>query len=189
MVERVIETPRAIGLIELRSIARGIETADVMLKHANVDLLRAHVICPGKYIVLVAGTITHVRSAVAEGQRVAPDVVVDQFVLSNVHPSIFPALTATTEIDHVGSVGVVECYTLAGAIIAADTAVKAASVHLLEIRLPFALGGKAFCIFTGELSAVRNGVNSAALRLRDEGVIESFTVIASPHRQLIEKLL
>lgn len=189
MVERAIETPRAIGLVELRSIARGIETADVMLKHANVDLLRAHVICPGKYIVLVAGTITHVRSAVAEGQRVAPDVVVDQFVLSNVHPSIFPALTATTEIEDVRSVGVVECYTLAGAIVAADTAVKAAPVQLLEIRLPFALGGKAFCIFTGELSAVRNAISSAAERLRDEGVVESFTVIASPHRQLVEKLL
>ncbi|MDT8307241.1 MAG: BMC domain-containing protein [Anaerolineae bacterium] len=189
MVDRAIEAPRAIGLVELRSIARGMETADVMLKRANVDLLRAHVICPGKYIVLVAGSVAHVRSAVAEGQRVAPDVVVDQFVLSNVHPSIFPALTATTEIDDVRAVGIVECYTLAGAIIAADTAVKAAPVRLIEIRLPFALGGKAFSIFTGEISAVRSAVNSAAARLKDEGVVESFTVLPAPHPQLVEKLL
>ena len=33
---------RSIGLIELRSIARGIETTDVMLKAADVELLRAH---------------------------------------------------------------------------------------------------------------------------------------------------
>jgi microcompartment protein CcmL/EutN len=37
---------RAIGLIELRSIARGMNTTDKMLKAANVELLRAHVVCP-----------------------------------------------------------------------------------------------------------------------------------------------
>jgi microcompartment protein CcmL/EutN len=189
MADRVVETPRAIGLVELRSIARGIETVDVMLKRANVELLRAHVTCPGKYVVLVAGSVTHVRNAVTEGQLLAPDVVVDHFVISNVHPSVFPALTATTEIDNVRSVGVIECYTLAGAIVAADTAVKAAPVRLMEIRLPFALGGKAFCIFTGEVSAVRSAVNSAADKLRNEGVIDSFVVIPSPHNSLIEKLL
>ena len=36
------ETPKAIGMIEMRSIARGMMTADVMLKQANVDLIRAH---------------------------------------------------------------------------------------------------------------------------------------------------
>ena len=32
-----------------------------------------------------------VRSAIEAGKTVAPEVVVDTFVLPNVHPSIFPA--------------------------------------------------------------------------------------------------
>ncbi len=180
---------RSIGLIELRSIARGIETTDVMLKAADVELLRAHVVCPGKYIVLIAGDVGAVRSAVAAGEQVAPSVVVDTFILPNAHPSIFPALAAVTEVDQVRSLGIVETFTLAGAIVAADAAVKAAQVTLLEIRLPFALGGKAFAIFTGDVSAVRSAVESAVNVLRDEGVIESYVVIAQPHRQLVEKLL
>ena len=72
---------------------------------------------------------------------------------------------------------------------AADTAVKAAPVDLIEIRLPFAMGGKAFTVFTGEVSAVRSAVQTATDRLKDEGVIDSFEVIPSPHKSLIEKLL
>ncbi len=186
---RVTTIKRAIGLIELRSIARGMLTTDAMLKASEVELLRAHVVCPGKYIILVAGTISQVNSAIDTGKQVAPEVVVDHFVLPNVHPSIFPALTATTEVDVVKAVGVIETFTLAASIVAADTAVKAAPLKLLEIRLPFAMGGKAFTVFTGELSAVRSGVNAAVSLLKDEGVIDSFAVIPSPHKDLIAKLL
>lgn len=189
VIPRTTTIKRAIGLVELRSIARGMKTTDAMLKAADVELLRAHVVCPGKYIILIAGSISHVKNAVALGRQIAPEVVVDHFVLSNVHPSVFPALTATTVIEEVKAVGVVETFTLAGAIVAADTAVKAAPVQLIEIRLPFAMGGKAFTVFTGEVSAVRSGVQTAADRLKDEGVIDSFEVIPAPHKDLIEKLL
>ena len=180
---------RSIGLIEMRSIAKGIEAADAMLKAADIELLRAHVVCPGKYIVLIAGDVGAVRSAVAAGEAVSPGLLVDSFILPNVHPSIFPALSAVTEVEHVRSLGIVETFTLASAIMAADTAVKAASIELLEIRLPFALGGKAFAIFTGDVAAVQSAVDSAVNVLKDEGVIESYVVIASPHKSLIEKML
>lgn len=180
---------RAIGLIELRSIARGIETTDEMLKAGDVELIRAHVVCPGKYIVLVAGDVGAVRSAVAAGKEIAPQVIVDSFILPNVHPSIFPALAAATDVSNVRALGIVETYTLASSIVAADTAVKAAQVELLEIRLPFALGGKAFVILTGDVSSVHTAVQAAVNILKDEGVIESFTVISSPHKDLVKKML
>lgn len=187
--EQKATSKRALGLIELRSIARGMLTTDAILKAADVELLRAHVVCPGKYIILVAGTVSHVNSAVAVGKQIAPEVVVDDFILPNVHPSIFPALTATTEIDEVKALGVIETFSLAAAIVAADTAVKAAPVQLIEIRLPFAMGGKAFAVFTGEVSSVRNAVNSAVAVLKDEGMIDSFAVIPSPHKDLIDHML
>jgi microcompartment protein CcmL/EutN len=189
MIERADTPKRAIGIIELRSIARGMYTTDVMLKGANVELLRAHVVCPGKYVILVAGPISQVRSAIEVGRTVSPEVVVDACILPNVHPSVFPALTATTAVENVRAVGVIETFTLVASIIAADIAVKAAPVELIEVRLPFAMGGKAFVAFTGEVSSVRSGVHSAVEQLKDEGVIDSFVVIPSPHKNLIEKLL
>ena len=41
----------SIGLLELKSIPVGIETADEMIKAANVQLLTASPTCPGKYII------------------------------------------------------------------------------------------------------------------------------------------
>lgn len=45
----------ALGMIELSSIARGIETCDYMVKAAQVDLVRASTVCPGKYIIIIGG--------------------------------------------------------------------------------------------------------------------------------------
>jgi microcompartment protein CcmL/EutN len=187
--DQKVTTKRALGLIEMRSIARGMLTTDAILKAANVELLRAHVVCPGKYIILVAGSISQVNNAVNTGKQIAPEVVVDYFILPNVHPSVFPALTATTEIEDMKAIGVVETFSLSAAIVAADTAVKAAPVQLIEIRLPFAMGGKAFALFTGEVNSVRTAVDSAVDKLKDEGMIDSFAVIPSPHKDLIDKLL
>jgi microcompartment protein CcmL/EutN len=180
---------KAIGMIELRSVARGMHTTDVMLKAADIELLRAHVVCPGKYIILIAGDVGAVRSAINAGMEVFPEVIMDTFVLPNVHPCIFPALAAVTQVTEVKALGIVETFSLASSIVAADIAVKAASIEIIEIRLPFAMAGKAFVSFTGDVSSVRTAVDSAVYALKDEGVIDSYTVIPSPHKSLVEKVL
>lgn len=41
---------QAIGILELTSIAKGMELGDAMLKSANVNLLVSKTICPGKFL-------------------------------------------------------------------------------------------------------------------------------------------
>ena len=48
-----ISSRMAIGMVELNSIARGIETCDYMVKAATVELLRSSTVCPGKYLSLI----------------------------------------------------------------------------------------------------------------------------------------
>ncbi len=59
----------AIGLIESTSIAKGVEIADTMVKTADVEILVAKSICPGKYIVLVGGDVAAVRPELGGGPR------------------------------------------------------------------------------------------------------------------------
>lgn len=40
---------QAIGILELTSIAKGMELGDAMLKSANVNLLVSKTICPGSF--------------------------------------------------------------------------------------------------------------------------------------------
>lgn len=47
-----------------------------------------------------------------------------------------------------------ETFSLASSISTADTAVKAANLELIEVRLGRGLGGKSFLMITGEVAAV-----------------------------------
>ncbi|MDI6784363.1 MAG: BMC domain-containing protein, partial [bacterium] len=162
---------QAIGLLEFRSIAKGIESADAMVKTANVELLVAGTLCPGKYIAVVAGEVAAVESAVRAGASLGQEELVDELVIANVHPDLFPALTASTEIDpkEIQAVGIIETYSIAAAVAAADLAAKAANVKLIEVRLARGLGGKSFVCLAGNVAEVRAAVEAGSRYPIDQG--------------------
>ena len=53
-----------LGFIEYRSIAKGLEATDVMLKGGKVELIQATVMCPGKFVALISGDLSAVKEAV-----------------------------------------------------------------------------------------------------------------------------
>ena len=179
----------AIGLIESNSIARGIESSDVMAKTANVAVLVAKPICPGKYITLIGGDVAAVRQSVAAGLEIAPEVVVDHFVIPNVHPSILPAISGGTVVDKVRAVGVLEMYSVAAAIEAADVAVKTANVVPLRLHLAFGIGGKSYLLITGDVAAVNAAIAAGAASAGERGMLAHQVVIPRPHEQIISSLL
>ena len=124
---------KAIGMVELSSIARGIETSDSMVKAAQVELLRSVTVCPGKYMVIIGGDTGAVRAAMEAGRQKGAQYVVDTLLIPSVHEQVFPAISGTVEVTNPQAVGVVEFYSIASAIQAADAAVKAAQVTLIEV--------------------------------------------------------
>jgi len=125
----------AIGLVEFNSIAQGILAGDAMVKRAEVDLLEARTICPGKYMVLIGGDTGPVGESMESGIEVGADTVVDQLFLPNVHISVFPAIAGAVETDEVEALGIIETISVASTIVAADAAAKTADVTLVELRL------------------------------------------------------
>lgn len=180
---------RTIGLVELNSIAKGIETADYMIKAAEVELLRANSICPGKYIVLVTGDVAAVKAAVEAGIEVGGPFVVDHLVISNIHSQLINAINTATMIEEVNAVGVLEFFSVATAILAADTAAKAGMVDLIEVRLGFGIGGKAIITLTGDVSSVKEAVEAGAMVGRENGMLVNKVVIPSPRKEVFDKLL
>ena len=134
---------KAIGLVELSSVAAGYLAADHMLKAAHLRLLLNRTICSGKYMVLVAGDVASVRAGVDAAAEVAATYLIDSCVIPSVDPALFPALGGSVILRDHEALGLIESFSVAALIEAADTAVKTADVQLLEIRLAMALGGKA----------------------------------------------
>lgn len=179
----------SIGLLELTSIAKGIEATDFMLKAADVELLMSRSICSGKYMILVKGDVAACTASIQAGIVVSPECIADSIVIPNLHPDIFPAINQATLVNDVESLGIIEGFNVATLIESADAAVKSAEVKLLEIRIAMALGGKAFAILTGSVAAVKAAVDTGKALLGEKGMLTNYAVIPSPKKELIKELL
>ncbi|KLU62899.1 BMC domain protein [Peptococcaceae bacterium CEB3] len=180
---------KAIGLLEYRSVTRGIVGADTVVKAAGVELLQAATVCPGKFLVLFAGDVGSVQSAMEAGTAAGAGVLIDHFLLANVHEAVFPALSATSLVEPKGALGVIETFTAAAAVVAGDIAVKTAQVDLVEIRLARGLGGKSFVTICGDVGSVAIAVEAASKTLAAEGTLLDKAVLAAPHPDVWGRLV
>ena len=179
----------AIGLIEINSVAKGFEVTDDLIKTAGSELVDAHSVCPGKFIVLVTGTTANVESSISKGKETAGDTLIDYLVIPNVHMKVVQASRGTGAPVKLRSLGVIETFSAAACIIASDTAVKGADVDLIDIRLANALGGKAYVTMTGEVGAVRSAVNAGCMAIRESGMLVRRVIIPNPHPDLAKSVL
>ncbi|MAB78150.1 MAG: propanediol utilization protein [Planctomycetes bacterium] len=179
-----------IGLLELCSIARGVEVADAILKRAHVALLCATPVQPGKYVMLFSGSVQDVGLSVEHGAEIAADDLVGRLHIQHVHPQIETGLRRRGGIINgdLDAIGIVETRTVAGSILAADLALKTATVDLLDLRIANGLGGKSFFALTGEVSDVRSAVVAGAGLAEARGELACDTVIPRPHAELARYL-
>ena len=180
---------QAIGIVELTSIAKGMEVGDLMLKSANVKLLAGKTLCPGKYLLMVGGDVSAVNKAVAGGEQAAGSLLVDAIVISNIHSSVMPAINGLNIVENRQAVGIVETWSVAACITAADSAVKASNVTLVRIHMAFGIGGKCYQVLAGEISDVNNAVKVASEHAGAKGLLVYKTVISRPHEEMWRQLI
>jgi microcompartment protein CcmL/EutN len=98
-------------------------------------------------------------------------------------------LTATTRIHDVESLAVIETFSVASAIIAADAAVKVADVDIIEIRCATGLGGKSFFYLSGDVASINSAVQAGLDLLQGTGLVLSHVIIPSPSKNIIRFVL
>lgn len=120
---------------------------------------------------------------------VAEESLIDKFVIGRLGERVFEALAGIAEVPEKKALGLIETFTAASAILAADAAVKAADIRLIEVRVARGMGGKCFVSLTGDVSDVKAAVEAGAKIAAEEGVLINMEVIASPHPDLWEAVL
>lgn len=183
----VVQT--SLGMLEFISIPAGIEAADSMLKVAEVELVTAQPVCAGKYIVIISGEVSAVKSSIETGSKSAGVKLINSLIIPNVDTQVPRAIGGYTDIGPISSVGAIETYSLCSAVQVADAAVKAAEVTLIEIRLGRGLGGKSYVTLTGDVSAVETAAKAAAELEEVQGLLADSVVIPSIHPDLGQALL
>lgn len=179
----------AVGFIEFNSVAAGIFTTDAMAKKAEVEVIDSRSVCPGKYIILIAGLTGPVEESLQAGLEAGADAVTDYLFLPNVHPQVIPAILAATPVSELDAVGVIETFSIPSCILAADAAAKEAEIRLLEIRLANGLGGKSFVILTGKIPDVEAAMKTGEAKVKDIGALVRTATIPRPHPDLSKFIL
>jgi len=178
----------ALALVELSSIAAGIEAADAMAKRAPLEVITAGTVHNGKYLVLIGGEVAHVEESLASGRETAGGAVLDFVFLPQVHPEVVESIGGVRAPDAEDALGVIETSTVASAIQAADAGIKGARVRLVEVRLADGLGGKGIVLFSGLVSQVEAAVEQGRESLERPDLLVRHVVIPQLHPGIWENV-
>ena len=126
---------KTLGMLEFRSIAKGIEIADVILKAAEVELIVCKTICPGKYMILMSGEVGAVEEALDKAKEESIGFLIGSFLLPRVHKDIIQSLKNKIKVEPRGAIGVVETTNVVSGLFILDKALKAAEVKLFKLSL------------------------------------------------------
>lgn len=179
----------ALGMVEYTTVSTGISAADTLVKTADVQIIEAQVVCPGKYIVIISGELSAVKASVDAAKTIHGEKLIDSFVLGNVHEDVFPAIYATVDVENPRALGVMETFSGASAIVAADVAAKTADVTLVELRIARGMCGKSYLLLTGEVAAVSAAIERANVAAGEKGMFLDSSITPNPDPKLWEKIL
>lgn len=180
---------RALGMVEYKTVSTGVLAADLVLKTADVKIIEAQTVCPGKYIAIVAGDLSAVKAAVERARQTRPEELIDDFVLGNPDESIFPAIYGSSSVEGISALGILETYDAASIIVAADIAAKTAIVKLIELRIAKGMCGKSYMLITGEVAACEAAIAKAKESVGEKGMFLDSSVIAHPDPQMCKAIL
>ena len=104
--------------------------------------------------------------------------------MGRIDEQVIEALFSTNEGERQGSLGIIETFSAASAIKAADIAVKTARVSVYDLRISRGMGGKGVVMLTGDVGDVTAAVEAGAEYAKTQGTLSATSVIAAPHAEL-----
>ena len=160
----------AIALLEFNTVASGVLASDLMVKKSPIALLRCGTIHPGRFLVLIGGSVASTQEAYAVGMELGEgeQTLSGNVFLGDVHPYLHDAVLGQRR-ELVGdALAVVETRSSPALLAAVDAAVKSTPVMLAEVRLGDDLGGHALALMSGDLSNVEIALDICSDRAGDQ---------------------
>ena len=160
----------AIALLEFGCVAAGILASDSMVKRSPIALLRCGSVHPGRFLILVGGSVASTEEAFNAGLQVAEsrNALHDSVFLGDVHPQLHDAVLGTRRNVGGDSLAVVETHSSPALLKAVDHAVKSTPVVLTEVRLGDDLGGHALALLSGTLFDTETALDICRERTGDQ---------------------
>ena len=173
----------SLGLLELESLARGVLVADVLVKKAAVQIVRAEAVSPGKYLLIFLGSVADVEESFNAGVEAAGSTLIDRLILPHVAEAVRDALVTPPNRASTASIGIVELHTVAATLRAADLCLKKAQVRLTQFELAIGIGGKGWFMICGEQHDVEAALEAVVLST-EANLLVGTELIQQPHHEI-----
>jgi microcompartment protein CcmL/EutN len=153
----------ALAAIEGSSLPVGLKALDACIKKASLEKTSLQLVSPGKFVLLIGGSVGAVEESYVEGRAVAEKFLLSHQIVMDVHPALVEALHAIMTPDGTfsvlgkgaeESVGVFEWSDICQALSAVDQVLKRVNVSLPFLRIAKGIGGKTLALFQGELGEI-----------------------------------
>lgn len=180
----------ALALLEFETIAAGILASDLMVKRAPIALLRCGTIHPGRFLILVGGSVASTEEAFMVGVQLGETKrsLTGSVFLGDVHPILHDAVLGARRDLAGDALAVVETRSSPALLAAVDAAVKSTPVVLSEVRLADDLGGHAVALMSGDLTDAETALSICADRAGDQLLARTLLPRLDPDlRQLLEQ--
>src|SRR5207244_2136523 len=102
----------ALAAMEIATVARGIVVLDQMAKRAEVSIVSARTLSPGRYLIVLSGRIADIEEAMAAARDTADDDRVDDVVLRDPPRDLRDALASRLRTAMGESLAIVETATV-----------------------------------------------------------------------------
>jgi microcompartment protein CcmL/EutN len=158
------------ALLEFNTIASGVFASDLMVKRSPIALLRCGTIHPGRFLILIGGSVASTQEAYESGKETgeAGGSLSGSIFLGDVHPALHDAVLGTRKDLTGDSLAVVETGSSPALLAAVDAAIKSTPVVLSEVRLGDDLDGKALALMSGDLQDVEAALDICSDRAGEQ---------------------
>ena len=158
------------ALLEFNTISAGVMASDLMVKRSPIALLRCGTIHPGRFLILIGGSVASTQEAYSAGTDLGENEgsLSGSVFLGDVHPFLHDAVLGRRRDLSGDALAVVETRSSPALLAAVDAAVKSTPVMLSEIRLGDDLGGHALALMGGELSDIEIALEICSDRAGDQ---------------------
>jgi len=178
----------AIAVFEIASIARGVVVLDQMAKRAFTEIISSKTVSPGKYLIILSGTVAEIEEASFAALESMQDDQIDHIILRDPHPLLRKTFANELEPNFRESISICEFLTLSSTIHALDVILKSSGVEVIELRLGAGLDGKGIFTVTGSLDTIEAACDLIESNV-DHTKIHRIEKIAQIHEDLPKHLL
>lgn len=176
---------KSIAVFEFKSISKGTEVTDVMLKEAEVTILLFRVICPGRLLVILSGDDAAIKTVFISGNEAGHENILDSEVISGVQKIIINALTSRMMMPAKGALGLFETMTISSGIKALDNTLKGGNLNLVKLQIASGISGRLVFTVSGDVSDVEQGLKSGVEAIEARRVINT-SIIRSPDEMILK---